>query len=62
MGELDSAINNNNNDTNFNNFTNFNSFYYTDTPTNGCRCEVERAEVSHSRIVGGTEITPVSSY
>ena len=32
------------------------------TLTNGCRCGVERSEDSHSRIVGGTEITPVSSY
>ena len=34
----------------------------TNTTTNGCRCGVERAEASQNRIVGGTEITPVSSY
>ena len=34
----------------------------TNTTTNGCKCGVERAEASQNRIVGGTEITPVSSY
>ena len=36
----------------------------TNTPTNGCRCGVERTGGggSQNRIVGGTEITPVSSY
>ena len=33
----------------------------TTTPTTGCRCGVERTGASQNRIVGGTEITPVSS-